>query len=198
MTEQSTMKQSEKINNPGLVLLNTLLAVICLVCAPKPAQAQRYQLTSGEIYFYSEAPLEDIEATNKQVQSIFDAATGELAYIVKIKGFQFEKSLMQEHFNENYLESDKYPTATFEGKIAGFDPERTGKQQATAKGMLTIHGLSHPVEIPGSITTEGNTLRMNAKFPVKLADYDIEIPKVVFYNIAEVVDVTVNLTYQHE
>lgn len=186
------------MNSHNFTLLNILLSIVCLLYAMQPVHAQRYKLTSGEISFYSEAPVEDIEATNKQIQSIFDAATGELAYIVKIKGFQFEKSLMQEHFNENYLESDKYPTATFEGKITDFSPEQPGKQQVTAKGTLTIHGLSHPVEIPGVITKEGNMLKMNAEFPVKLADYDIEIPKIVFYNIAEVVDVTVNLTYQHE
>lgn len=160
------------------------------------AQAQRYRLVNSEISFFSSAPLEDIEAHNSKAQSIFDAKTGEIAFIIPIKGFQFAKSLMQEHFNENFMESDKYPTAKFEGELSGVYPEMIGKQKATAKGKLTIHGVTHEVEIPGEVNIRPDQITMNAKFPIKVADYNIEIPRVVFYNIAEEVEVTVNFTYE--
>ncbi len=178
-----------------------LMAACCLLVwsgGAEPAQAQRYRLTSGEVSFFSSAPLEDIAANNTQAQSIFDAASGEIAFIIPIKKFTFEKSLMQEHFNENYLESDQYPNAKFEGVLAGFQPEVSGPQQVTARGKLTIHGVTHTVEVPGTVHLKGDRIAMNAKFPVKLEDYKIKIPQVVFYNIAEVVDVTVNFVYETE
>src|SRR5690606_36927900 len=83
--------------------------------------AQSYQYTESEVTFFSSAPMEDIKATNKRATSLFDAATGSIAFVVPINGFQFRKSLMQQHLNENYLESDKYPNASFEGKVSGYD-----------------------------------------------------------------------------
>lgn len=172
------------------------ILILPLLLAYTQAEAQRYRLSSSEISFYSSAPVEDIEAHNKQAQSIFDASNGEIAFVVPIKGFQFEKSLMQEHFNENYMESDKYPHAKFEGQLKGFQADVASTQQVTAEGKLTIHGVTHQVKIPGEVTMGGQRIQMYAKFPIKLEDFNIEIPKVVFYNIAEVVDVTVNFTYE--
>lgn len=159
------------------------------------AHAQKYRLSSSEVSFFSDAPMEDIEAYNKDTKSIFDAGTGEIAFVVPIKGFEFEKSLMQEHFNENYLESDKYPDAKFEGKLQGYEAGKS-KQEVTARGKLTIHGVTHEVEVPGTIITNGSGMEMKATFPIKVADYDIDIPKIVFYNIAEEVEVRVNFQYQ--
>lgn len=159
-------------------------------------KAQKYQLTDSEVSFYSEAPLEDIEAFNTESRSIFDKGSGEIAFIVPIRGFQFEKSLMQEHFNENYLESDKYPNAKFEGSLEGYQPDKSGKQQVRARGTLTIHGVSQEIEVTGTVSQQGGNISMQATFPVKVAEYDIEIPKVVFYNIAEVVEVRVKFQYQ--
>jgi len=159
-------------------------------------QAQKYHLSSSKVSFFSEAPLENIEAVNTQARSIFDDSSGEIAFIVPIKGFQFEKSLMQEHFNENYLESDQYPTAKFEGSLHNYNPEKTGDQEVRAKGTLTIHGVSQEVEVVGMIRKKEDNLYMQATFPVKVAEYAIEIPKVVFYNIAEEVEVRVQFQYQ--
>jgi polyisoprenoid-binding protein YceI len=171
-----------------LFLLSSLL--YCSVCS-----AQRYQLEASTISFYSEAPLEDIEAETNEAQSLFDAGSGEVAFRVPIQSFQFEKALMQEHFNENYLESDKYPNATFEGTLQGFDPDQTGEQSVTASGKMAIHGVTHAIEVPGTIQSQGEGWEMQATFPITIADYKIKIPKVVFYNIAEVVEVTVHFTY---
>jgi hypothetical protein len=168
---------------------------ILMLFVPLYITAQKYKLTNSEVSFFSEAPLENIEAHNKQTTSLFDVATGEIAFVVPIKGFQFKKSLMQEHFNENYMESDKYPNGTFKGKVSGYDPEKSGKQTAVAEGDLTIHGVTRKVRIEGTLQLQSGKATLNATFPVKLVDHDIEIPQVVFYNIAEVVEVTVQLEY---
>ncbi len=175
---------------PKILMLQTLMLFM-----PLYITAQKYKLTSSEVSFFSEAPLENIEAHNKQTTSLFDVATGEIAFVVPIKGFQFKKSLMQEHFNENYMESDKYPNGTFKGKVSGYDPEKSGKQTAVAEGDLTIHGVTRKVRIEGTLQLQPGKATLNATFPVKLADHDIDIPQVVFYNIAEVVEVTVQLEY---
>ena len=160
--------------------------------------AQSYQSTESEITFFSSAPMEDIDATNKKATSLFNAATGAIAFVVPIQGFKFRKSLMQQHFNENYLESDKYPNATFEGKVIGFDPNNSGVQEAVAEGTMTIHGVAKKVKINGQISKTAGGLKIETKFPIKVADYDIEIPRVVFYNIAEVVEVTAVFIYKEK
>jgi len=171
---------------------------LLILFLPLFVAAQKYKLTSSEVSFFSEAPLENIEAHNDQTTSLFDVTTGEIAFVVPIKGFQFKKSLMQEHFNENYMESDKYPNGTFKGKVSGYDPEKSGKQTAVAEGDLTIHGVTRKVRIEGTLEFQSGKATMNAKFPVKLEDHDIEIPTVVFFNIAEVIEVTVQLEYESQ
>ena len=141
-------------------------------------------------------PMEDIEASNADGQSAFDIGSGEIVFSIPIASFIFKKSLMQEHFNENYMESEKYPKSTFRGKISGFDPNISTIQKATAKGTLTIHGVEQDVEVEGELQVDDTTAEISAKFPVELKDYNIKIPKVVFYNIAEVVDVTVKFSYE--
>lgn len=160
------------------------------------AYAQKYSAAEGVITFYSKATVEDIKADNRKVASIFNASTGEIAFSIPINQFQFEKKLMQEHFNEKYLESEKYPKSTFSGKVEGFYLNTQGVQQATAKGKLTIHGVTRDVEIPGTIEVQSGSLRMQSKFIVKLEDYNVKIPKLMWQNIAEQVEVTVNLTYK--
>ena len=160
--------------------------------------AQSYQSMESEVTFFSSAPMEDIKATNKKATSLYNSATGAIAFVVPIQGFQFRKSLMQQHFNENYLESDKYPNATFEGKVIGFDPNNSGVQEAVAEGTMTIHGVAKKVKINGQISKTAGGLKIETKFPIKVADYDIEIPRVVFYNIAEVVEVTAVFIYKEK
>ncbi|MEK6478404.1 YceI family protein [Catalinimonas sp. 4WD22] len=172
-----------------------ILTVVFCVHAIPDTYAQKYRLSSSEVSFFSEAPMEDIEAHNTESRSIFDASTGDIAFVVPIKGFEFEKSLMQEHFNENYMESDKYPNAKFEGKLEGYEAGKS-VQQVTAKGQMTIHGVTHEIEIPGTVKNNSSGISMQASFPIKVADYDIKIPKIVFYNIAEEVEVSVNFQYQ--
>lgn len=169
---------------------------ICLSALPSVSFGQKFKSDSSYVHFYSDAPMEDIEASNLDGQSAFDLETGEIVFSIPIKSFDFEKSLMQEHFNENYLESDKYPKATFVGKVSGFSRTTQLKQKAKAEGLMTIHGVDQKISSEGEILLDGNRVVVNAKFPIELSDYKIKIPKVVFYNIAEVVEVTIQFSYE--
>lgn len=159
-------------------------------------KAQRYTSVSSRVHFFSDAPMEDIEAVNIDGRSAVDLEAGEVVFSIPIRSFTFEKSLMQEHFNENYMESDKYPNATFQGQLSGFDPSVSNWQKATANGKMKIHGVEQSLRVEGSLRILDQKLEIQAKFPIALKDYNIKIPKVVFYNIAEVVDVTINFNYE--
>jgi polyisoprenoid-binding protein YceI len=160
------------------------------------AEAQKYISEKSFVSFFSDALLEDITADNKKASSIINTATGDIAFSIPIKEFQFAKSLMQEHFNEKYLESETYPKSTFQGKLNGFDPKAKGVQNVKAIGKLTIHGVTKDVEIPGTIEVRDNKLLAQSKFMVKVADYKVEIPQLVFQNIAEQVEVTIDFVYK--
>ena len=179
-----------------MLFLSVLVLVFIASIAP-PSNAQSlYKSKNGKIKFFSEAPLENIEATTEQATSVLNAATGEIAFAIPIKSFGFEKSLMQEHFNENYLESDKYPQATFAGKFEGkIDMQSTAEQTLTVKGKFTIHGVTQQRSIPVTLKMEKDGLSGYSKFKVKVADHKIEIPSLVFQNIAEVVEVTIQVKY---
>lgn len=161
--------------------------------------SQKYFTRDGKISFFSEAPLEKIEAHNAKATSVIDAESGRLEFAVLIKAFQFEKALMQEHFNENYMESDEFPKATFKGGIE--DPSAVnfsedGEYDVQVSGDLTIRGVTKPVTTPGKITIQNGVITANAAFEVTVADYEIEIPAVVREKIAKVVEIKVDMQYQ--
>ena len=160
------------------------------------AIGQKYSVEKSYVKFFSDAVLEDITADNKKAVGIFNSSTGEIVFSIPISEFQFAKSLMQEHFNERYMESDKYPKATFQGKIQGFDTNAKEPQSAKATGKLTIHGVTRDMDIPGTIEREKDKLLFKTKFMVKLEDYKIEIPQLVWQNIAEQVEVTAEFTFK--
>jgi len=160
-------------------------------------QAQKYMTKNGNIKFYSETPIETIEATNNQVNTALDSKTGDLVFKVLIKSFNFEKALMQEHFNENYMESDKFPNSTFQGKVTNIstiDFTKEGTYEATIEGDLTIHGVTKKISEKATFTVKaGDKVHGTSKFNVKPADYDIKIPGAVVKNIAETIEVTVDV-----
>lgn len=168
---------------------------LCLLLLSQ-AKGQKFKSVTSSVHFYSDAPMEDIEATNLDGKSAFDLGTGEIVFSIPIKSFIFEKSLMQEHFNENYLESDKFPKATFIGIITEFDPTTSEEQDAVARGKMNMHGVGQEISVKGRMKINESSAELNAKFPIELKDYKIKIPKVVFYNIAEVVDVTIKFEYE--
>lgn len=164
-----------------------------------PANRLRYSTAAGQITFFSAAPLEDIEALNSKVGAIFELATGQLAFSLLMEEFQFKNTLMQEHFNENYAESEKYPRARFTGKLVNQPDEtqlRNGPQPVYVDGILTIHGVKRQVRVPGTLQLRGTDLVVTSKFNVAPADYKIKIPALVRNNIAKSIDVSVILTCQ--
>jgi hypothetical protein len=160
--------------------------------------AQKFISKTGHIWIYSYTPVEEIEAHNHQVVSILDPASGDLQYSLLVKSFEFKVALMQEHFNENYMESDKIPKSSFKGKITNLnkiDLKKDGTYPAEVSGDLTIHGVTKPVTTTGTIEVKGQTITAKAKFTVSPKDYDIVIPSLVENHIAKTIDVNVDVPY---
>ena len=155
-----------------------------------------YACKNATISLFSSAPIEDIAAKTSTGTSVYNATTGDLVFSVNISSFQFRKSLMQEHFNSDYLESDKYPKASFKGKIQErIDLTKNGSYPVTVTGELDVHGVKQTRTIPGSITVNNGNVTMAAEFMVKCADHNIKIPKIVFHNIAESIKLNVSAIY---
>jgi hypothetical protein len=143
---------------------------------------------SGFISFYSKAPLENIEAVHNGANAILNTATNEVAFIVHIRGFRFEKALMEEHFNEKYMESDKYPKATYKCSIVdSLDWNVPGVYTVNSSGVLSIHGVEKEITEQGTFTVNGNKISLESEFKIAIADYNISIPKLLFQNIADTV-----------
>jgi len=173
-----------------------LVAFATLVLFTTSANAQnRYFTKTGTIQFYSKASLEDIEAKNKTVTAVLDSKTGALQFSVQMKGFEFEKALMQEHFNENYVESGKFPKAEFKGSVvnnSAVNYAMDGTYNVTVKGKMTIHGVTKDVEAPGTIKVDGGKLEGKSTFNIQLSDYKISIPSVVKDKISNSIKITVD------
>jgi len=140
--------------------------------------------------------MENIEAKNHQTSCIFDTETGDIAVSAQMKGFEFEKALMEEHFNENYVESHKFPKATFKGKIANFSALSLSTDSPTkveVNGTLNVHGVDKEIIGTGLLTKKEGNYEAKATFNVTTADFDIKIPKAVINNIAKEIEVTINL-----
>lgn len=177
-----------KINNLLLVFLMILTA---------SAAGQKFVTKNGSVRFFSDAPLEKIEALNNQVNAALDTKTGELVFNVLMKSFVFENALMQEHFNENYVESDKFPNATFTGKIIRADEidfRKNGLYNASVEGNLTIHGVTKTIRESGTLTISDGKIMVIAVFPVLLSDYHVKIPGAITGKISESIDITVEVT----
>jgi polyisoprenoid-binding protein YceI len=161
------------------------------------AGAQKFITKTGHIKFYSDGRLEKIEAHNRQVNSMFDYATGGFVFKVLMKSFEFEKALMQEHFNENYVESDKYPNATFIGKVTNVKEvnlEKDGLYDVNVEGKLTMHGVTKDVKEKGTFEVKQGKIIGKAKFNLLVADFNITIPGNVGNNISKTIEVTVDIT----
>ena len=178
-------------------LLGILLITGTLGLPQKSLSQGRYQTREGVVTFFSASPLEDIEARSQQTAAVLDLQTQQLAFTMPIKSFQFKRTLMQEHFNENYMESDRYPKATFAGRLLAIDAAALssgGPQKVTAEGNLTIHGVTKQVQVPGTLELQNGRLLVLAQFAVAPADYQIEIPLLVRNHIAKSVSVRVTLS----
>ena len=173
-----------------IILLITVLTFGTLLL-----NAQIYMGKTCAISFFSKGPIEDIAAINNSSKPILNTSTNEVAIKITIKGFEFDKKLMEEHFNEKYMESDKYPYATFVGKInEPMDYKKEGTYKVSLTGKLTMHGVEKERTIEGIVSLKGGEISFDSKFNVALKDHKIEIPTLVAQNIAEVVEVTVKTT----
>lgn len=157
---------------------------------------ERYFTKTGKINFFSEAPLENITADNNQVLSIIDENTGSIAISILMKSFHFEKALMQEHFNENYVESDKYPKSTFRGNIEKFSEINDKQNEVSINGIITIHGVSKEQTVKAKISRSKNNISVEGDFMINLDDFKVNIPSVVSKKIAK--DIKVTFSFNHK
>src|SRR5215217_2290152 len=159
-------------------------------------QAQgKYFTKSGRITFYSNAPLEDIEASTKTAAAILDAGTGTVQFSVLMKSFEFKKALMQEHFNENYIESDKFPNGDFKGTIVNnseINYSKPGTYTAKVQGKLTIHGVTKDVATTGTVVVAPDGLKTASVFNVTLKDFNIKRPSLVKDKLSNNIQITVD------
>lgn len=162
----------------------------------KQAGQDVYVCKNAKISIYSSAPIEDIEANSNEGVSVYNAATGELAFSLPVRSLHFEKAMMEEHFNENYIESDKYPKATFKGKVNEHpDLSKEGSYPVTVTGDFQVHGVTQNRTVKGEVKVSKGVVSMSSEFMVKCADHHIDIPKIVFHNIAESIRIRVSATY---
>lgn len=160
--------------------------------------AQKYFTKEGKISFESKTSMEKIDAINNKATSVIDLTSGAIEWSVLIKAFSFEKALMQEHFNENYMESGKFPKAVFKGKItnpSAINLAKDGSYTVDVSGTLEMHGVSKPLNTKATFIVKGGTISATSKIKAALADYKIEIPSVVKNNIAKEVDIMISANY---
>ncbi|NIJ55552.1 YceI family protein [Dyadobacter arcticus] len=176
-----------------LHLIRTVLVTvisIAMLSANALAQGSMFSTSTGNTRFLSVTPLENVDATNNKCQAILNTANSQLAIRMNMRDFDFPNKLMQEHFNENYIESAKYPTATFSGKIdKALDYTKDGQYDVSATGKFTVHGVTKDKTIAGKVKVEGGKITITSDFEVPLTDHKIDVPEVVFVKIAQVITV---------
>jgi len=184
----------------SVVLIRFIYLYICLNLLSIVFSNQIYISREGEIDFYSSTPIEDIRAYNNQVSCVLNIEKGTFAFQVPIKGFEFKNALMQEHFNESYLESDIYPKSVFKGKINNWEDIQltSDSLDVTIKGELTIHGVTKEIKESGKIWKNGEKLEGVSKFEIAVKDYGIEIPRLVRDNIAKIIDINIRVSLKQK
>ena len=166
-----------------------------VISVPFLAQ-EKYSTKNGTIVFEASVPsFEEVKAKNENVSAILNVETGDFASLVLINGFRFKVALMEEHFNENYMESSKFPKAILKGKLKDFSTSKLSEElnQYTLEGTITIHGVTKPIETVVSISRKGDALSLESNFILNPTDFNIEIPKIVSNKIAD--EVNVNAKY---
>lgn len=169
---------------------------ICLLAGMVSAQ-DKYFTKSGKINFDATSPgsPEQIEGIHKSTLCVLDTKTGNLQFSVTMKGFEFERALMQEHFNENYVESNQYPKAEFKGMInnnSSVNYAANGEYPVKVKGKLTMHGVTKEIEADGKLVVKAGKINATATFPVLLSDYKISIPGLVADKVSKSAKIIVN------
>jgi hypothetical protein len=178
--------------------MKRISVVFFLLTIAFAANSQKYMTKNGYLGFFSHTPMEDIKGDNNQVASVLDIATGEMVFQALIKSFHFDRALMEEHFNENYMESDKFPKSTFKGKILNLSSvnfSKTGTYDVTVEGDLTIRDTTRKINTKGTIEVLPGGINAISKFNISPEDYNISIPGVVREKINKNLEVTVTMKY---
>jgi polyisoprenoid-binding protein YceI len=172
-------------------IVPAIMGLLCLIAADGAAQGL-FATSGGITRFSASTPLENIEAENKKSQAVLNTTTGDIAIRMNMRDFVFPNKLMQEHFNENYIESEKFPTATFSGKVSKtLDYTKDGTYDLSAMGKFTVHGVMKERTIDGKVTISGGKITLTSDFQVLLVDHHIEVPSIVFVKIAQNISVKV-------
>jgi hypothetical protein len=177
--------------------MKNLTLIMFSIVLGNMVSAQKYSSKTGKVSFEASVPLfEDVSAQDNTNTVILNADTGEMASVSIVKNFQFTVKLMQEHFNESYAETAKYPKTTFKGKIQGFDKTKltANPQKYTVQGTLNFHGVDKPVSSTATIYMKDGNILMQGGFVARPADFQVTIPKMVMKKVAENVNVKYNYT----
>jgi len=175
-----------------------IIAFFLFVMLPALSAQEKLITKTGHVWFYSHAPIEDIEAHSHQVAAIILTAKGTIAVMIPIMSFEFKKTLMQEHFNENYMQSGKYPKATFTGGINNLSEINTSKNgiyKTTVEGNLTIHNVTNHVKMVGTVEVKDGKYNIKPNFKVLLKDYNIAVESRFTNNISSTIDINVDLDF---
>jgi polyisoprenoid-binding protein YceI len=173
----------------------TAILLMLFALASFRLSAQLYSTNAAFVGFYSKTPLEDVVAEAKNALAVINLASRDLAFSVANMSFNFPNKLMQEHFNEKYMESEKNPNSTFKGRVVeDVDLNKDGEYKITAKGKLNIHGVEQDRVIPGTITVKDGKVTLKSNFKVKGADHQVAIPSIIMEKLAEEMDVKVDAT----
>jgi hypothetical protein len=178
--------------------MKRLILSVIILSLVTSANAQKFMTKNGYIGFFSHTPMEDIKGDNNQVAGVLDISNGDMVFQVLIKSFHFDRALMEEHFNENYMESEKFPKATFKGKITNLSSvnfTKNGTYDVTVEGDLTIRDATNKINTKGTIEVITGGINANSKFLINPEDYKINIPGVVREKIAKNLEVTVTMKY---
>ena len=178
---------------PNTFIMKQITFLFALLLISKLSTAQIYLSKSCDISFFSESPVENIDAVNKDARALLNTVKHSVVFRAAIKGFEFKKPLMQEHFNETYLESDTYPKAVLRANIVDtLDYSKDGTHKVTVKGTLELHGVTKDVTYEGTITIKGETITIVSTIVIVLADFNIDVPTLQKAAISEEIEVKVN------
>jgi hypothetical protein len=176
-----------------------LLSIFFLLLNKYVCSQDIYSLKSSKVHFYAGTPMEDIEADNIKANSFVNIKTGDVIILIPIKEFKFKSSLMEEHFNENYMESEKFPKGEFKGKILEiekYDFSQPTIYKIKLQGTLTIHGVAKSTTIDGTISLVDKKLTGDTKFTIRLADYNIQRPQLLWEKLSETIEITSHFNYE--
>lgn len=178
--------------------MKTTITILAAALLTLSANAQKYATRNGYLGFFSKTKQENIKADNNKATYVLDVATGQLEISALQTAFQFEKALMQEHYNENYVESEKYPKATFKGKIdmTNVNLLKDGTYKTKVNGDLTMHGVTNKTTVDATFVVAGGKITAEAQFPISCKAYNIEIPSAVKDVISDKIDVTAKATLE--